>query len=113
MEWIARNLNNGKLKRKVETMKNKVNILLIIFSLMMMFTIFPMPSWADDESKPAHHQVPMEDKVTGEISIGVLSAYIWRGQELTRHSIVNQPSMTVGYQGFLPMYGVIWILILI
>lgn len=41
-----------------------------------------------------------EDKVTGEAAISVLSAYIWRGQELTRHGIVLQPSVTVNYKGF-------------
>jgi len=56
-------------------------------------------TWAAEESKPAE-QVPAEDKVTGEVAASVLSAYIWRGQELTRHSIVIQPSMTVGYRGF-------------
>jgi hypothetical protein len=45
-------------------------------------------------------QAAEEDKVTGEIAAGVLSAYIWRGQELSRHSIVVQPSVTVGYKGF-------------
>jgi hypothetical protein len=41
-----------------------------------------------------------EDKVTGEAAVSVLSAYIWRGQELTRHSVVVQPSATVVYKGF-------------
>lgn len=60
---------------------------------------FPLMTWAAEESKPAE-QIPAEDKVTGEVAASVLSAYIWRGQELTRHSIVIQPSMTVGYKGF-------------
>lgn len=47
------------------------------------------PAWAAEE-----------DKVTGEAAVGVFSAYIWRGQELTRHSVVVQPSATVGYKGF-------------
>lgn len=41
-----------------------------------------------------------EDSVTGEFAASVLSAYIWRGQELTRHSVVVQPSISVGYKGF-------------
>jgi hypothetical protein len=41
-----------------------------------------------------------EDKVTGEAAASVLSAYIWRGQELSRHSAVIQPSATVAYKGF-------------
>jgi len=35
----------------------------------------------------------------GEVSVGVLSRYIWRGYESSRHSVVIQPSATVGYRG--------------
>lgn len=35
-----------------------------------------------------------------DLSVSSLSAYIWRGQELSRDSIVIQPSMTVSYMGF-------------
>ena len=41
-----------------------------------------------------------EDKVSGEAAVSVLSAYIWRGQELSRDSAVIQPSATVSYKGF-------------
>lgn len=41
-----------------------------------------------------------EDKPTGELSVSGLTKYIWRGYENTRHSIVVQPSMTLGYKGF-------------
>jgi hypothetical protein len=41
-----------------------------------------------------------EEKPTGEVAAAVLSQYIWRGYELSRNSIVIQPSMTVGYKGF-------------
>jgi hypothetical protein len=41
-----------------------------------------------------------EDKVTGEIDLSVLNAYIWRGYEQTRNSVVVQPSATVSYKGF-------------
>jgi hypothetical protein len=44
--------------------------------------------------------VPEEDKVTGEIDLSVLSAYIWRGQELSRDSVVMQPAVTASYKGF-------------
>ena len=44
--------------------------------------------------------VPEEDKVTGEIDLSVLSAYIWRGQELSRDSVVVQPAVTASYKGF-------------
>ena len=41
-----------------------------------------------------------EYKVTGEIDLSVLNAYIWRGYEQTRNSVVVQPSATVSYKGF-------------
>lgn len=41
-----------------------------------------------------------EDKVSGEAAVSVLSAYIWRGQELSRFSPVVQPAATVSYRGF-------------
>ena len=40
------------------------------------------------------------DKIWGEISIATLSQYIDRGEELSRHSIVIQPSVTFRYKGF-------------
>jgi hypothetical protein len=44
--------------------------------------------------------VPEEDKVTGEIDLSVLSAYIWRGYEQSRNSVVVQPAVTASYKGF-------------
>ncbi|SEM49691.1 protein of unknown function (Gcw_chp) [Syntrophus gentianae] len=41
-----------------------------------------------------------EEKPTGDFSVSALSKYVWRGQELSRDSVVIQPSMTVGYKGF-------------
>jgi len=41
-----------------------------------------------------------EKAVSGEVSLSVLSSYIWRGQELSRHSMVLQPSFTLSYKGF-------------
>lgn len=40
-----------------------------------------------------------EDRPSADLSASVLSDYIWRGQELSRDSIVVQPSMTIGYKG--------------
>lgn len=41
-----------------------------------------------------------EKKPTADFSVSVLSQYVWRGLELSKDSIVIQPSMTVGYKGF-------------
>lgn len=40
------------------------------------------------------------EKPTASADVAILSKYIWRGQELSRGSIVIQPSMTVSYMGF-------------
>ncbi|MFA7383147.1 MAG: TorF family putative porin [Desulfurivibrionaceae bacterium] len=41
-----------------------------------------------------------EDKPTANLTVGASSQYIWRGFELSKDSIVVQPSMTVAYKGF-------------
>ena len=40
-----------------------------------------------------------EDKPEADLTVGVYSQYIWRGFELSKDSIVIQPSMTVAYKG--------------
>ena len=41
-----------------------------------------------------------EDKPTANLTVGAYSQYIWRGFELSKDSVVVQPSMTVAYKGF-------------
>jgi hypothetical protein len=41
-----------------------------------------------------------EPKPTGEAAVSIMSGYVWRGYELSRNSIVIQPSMTIAYKGF-------------
>jgi len=41
-----------------------------------------------------------EAKPTGDFTVAAMSQYIWRGYELSRHSIVVQPAVTVGFKGF-------------
>jgi hypothetical protein len=67
-------------------------IIMIVFALLIA-TAAPVVAGADEQKPP-------EDKVTGEIDLSVLNAYIWRGQELTRNSVVVQPAATVSYKGF-------------
>ena len=40
-----------------------------------------------------------EAKPTAGVDLGAFSQYIWRGMELSKDSVVLQPSMTIGYQG--------------
>ncbi|MGV8057282.1 MAG: hypothetical protein AB2L12_04490 [Smithellaceae bacterium] len=67
-------------------------MMMVAFALFIMAAV-PAVAGADE-------QKPAEDKVTGGIDLSVLSAYIWRGQELTRGSAVVQPSATISYKGF-------------
>jgi hypothetical protein len=58
---------------------------------LLMFTVSAIPAaplWAE------------EDKPTGDFTTAVFNQYVWRGYELSRNSIVIQPSMTLGYKGF-------------
>jgi hypothetical protein len=41
-----------------------------------------------------------EEKPVMDMTVSVLSQYIWRGYELSRNSVVIQPSLTAGYKGF-------------
>lgn len=41
-----------------------------------------------------------EEKPTGDLTTAVMNQYAWRGYELSRGSIVVQPSLTLGYSGF-------------
>jgi len=59
----------------------------------------PIIASAAEDTKPAENKQESAT-VTGEIAASILSAYIWRGQELSRHSAVIQPSATVSYRGF-------------
>lgn len=51
----------------------------------------------------ASYSLPLcaeEEKPTADLSVSALTKYVWRGQELSRDSIVLQPSATIGYKGF-------------
>ena len=74
----------------MEKKVKKVNCLLAI--LLLFAAMSANISLAEDAA-------PVE-KPTGELAISALSSYIWRGQELTRGSVVFQPSATIGYKGF-------------
>ncbi|MGV8078877.1 MAG: hypothetical protein AB2L22_02285 [Syntrophales bacterium] len=56
--------------------------------------VFLIQTAATAEEKPA------AEAPTGDVSVSVLNQYIWRGYELSRNSIVIQPSATVGWKGF-------------
>jgi hypothetical protein len=92
------------IKGELNTMKRNMKKIITAFLLLLIIAL-PVTIRAE-EQKPAApeqnsvEQTQEEDKVTGEVAASVLSAYIWRGQELSRHSVVIQPSLTASYKGF-------------
>jgi hypothetical protein len=64
----------------------KVGVLVILTLAALAIQVVPL--WAEEE------------KPTGDLTAAVLNQYIWRGYEMSRSSVVIQPSMTIGYKGF-------------
>ena len=101
-------------------MKNHMKKIITAVLLLLMIAILPVTSWAEEQKPAEPKQTPAvkqaapattpeqnaveqkqeEDKVTGEIDLSVLSAYIWRGYEQSRNSVVVQPAVTASYKGF-------------
>jgi hypothetical protein len=44
--------------------------------------------------------VAEQDQPVGDVTIAAMSQYFWRGYELSRNSVVIQPSITIAYKGF-------------
>ena len=59
-----------------------------VLTILTVLTVFVAPLRAEEE------------KPTGDFTVSALNQYVWRGYELSRNSVVIQPSMTVGYKGF-------------
>ena len=89
-------------------MKTNTGKTWIMILLSLLLTSFPLPAFAAQEppsqaaeTKPAAQApTPEGNQITGEVAAGILSAYIWRGQEMTRDSVVIEPSITASYKGF-------------
>ena len=85
---------------------NSKSLLMIGLLIAAVMALMPVNGLAADE-KPADVKVAAgtpapaeEEKPTGDVTVGILSQYFWRGYELSRNSIVIQPSLTIGYKGF-------------
>lgn len=61
-------------------------IFLAVLGLVFVFPASPLPA---EEEKP-----------TGQFSLTAANAYVWRGYELSRNSVVIQPFINVAYKGF-------------
>ncbi|WP_028320179.1 TorF family putative porin [Desulfatiglans anilini] len=60
-----------------------------MFILAVLLSAAAVPTWAEEEPAP-----------TASADVAFMSQYIWRGYELSKDSLVIQPSVTVGYMGF-------------
>lgn len=76
-------------------MKNR-RILACILAAAVIFTSYGA-ALAADEATPAAADA---SKPTASIDLGIFSQYIWRGMELSHNSVVIEPSVTLGYEGF-------------
>jgi hypothetical protein len=91
--------------KKAQNLKKSFLIGLLILAILavQVSQLFAEEAKTAVETKANQEPVkagPAEDKVTGEIDLSVLSAYIWRGYEQTRNSVVVQPAATINYKGF-------------
>ena len=69
-------------------MKNRTIKLTAVTAIGFLILIFSSTNlWAEDEAKPS-----------ASADVSVFSQYIWRGYELSKDSVVIQPSITVGYK---------------
>jgi hypothetical protein len=82
---------------------------IVTAALLSILTIFSSGFVAAAEEKPAVETktasetakaATAEEKPTGDFTVAAMSQYFWRGYELSRNSIVVQPSATIGYKGF-------------
>lgn len=80
-------------------MSKKIKNFMMLYLMALMLTSMPMLAMAAEEPQSSE-QKQQEDKLTGEVAASVLSAYIWRGQEMTRDSVAIEPSFTANYKGF-------------
>ena len=80
------------------TLLDRIFRLMIVSLLILGITTSLLTEAMAQDAKPA--QAAPEENPTADFTVSALSAYIWRGQQQTRDSLVLQPSMTVGYKGF-------------
>jgi len=60
----------------------------------------PLPPGDTTEKVVPASEAVEEERPNLSADVVFLSKYIWRGYELSRNSLVIQPSVTAGYKGF-------------
>jgi hypothetical protein len=74
--------------------------ILMIFSFTLVSAAEEKPAAETKVSPETAKAAVAEEKPTGDFTVAAMSQYMWRGYELSRNSIVVQPSATIGYKGF-------------
>lgn len=69
--------------------RNNLMICVSLAGTMLAMSAFALPAYCEETDSPA-----------ADLTVGLYSKYIWRGYELSKDSLVIQPSVTVGYKGF-------------
>jgi hypothetical protein len=81
------------MKKEKKRMKRHRGIGACILAILMMVGGFSAAS-AEEAAKAE------VSKPTAAVDVGVFSQYIWRGLEMSHNSVVIEPSVTLGYEGF-------------
>jgi len=76
-------------EKKEKTMNRTVTTTAVIAATLLMLGTHTPVFCAEEAEKPS-----------GSMSVSMLSKYVWRGYELSKDSIVIQPSITASYMGF-------------
>lgn len=71
---------------KTFSSRKALRLIGLLISCLLTFCAAPL---AAEEAKP-----------TGDATVAVMSKYVWRGYEMSRNSIVVQPSVTISCKGF-------------
>jgi hypothetical protein len=87
---------------------DRLKVCVLVLLVLTVLALGAVPVRAEEIKAPAEQKEPAtaasaavpEEKPTGDFTAALLSQYIWRGYELSRNSVVIQPSITVGYKGF-------------
>jgi hypothetical protein len=85
---IARTKPKSEEKEE-ESMRKRMRMGMLLLAGAAGMGLVAGPAFAEEAEKP-----------TADATVGLYSKYVWRGFELSRDSLVIQPSLTVGYKGF-------------
>jgi hypothetical protein len=75
-------------------------IIILVLAMSLIAESFAQTNVPGEGPSAAEEKAVAAETPTFDFTAAFLSAYIWRGQQQTKNSLVIQPSMTLGYKGF-------------